>query len=289
MPPIVTVEAALRSAHTELEPSSPTPLLDAEILLGFITRRSRTQLRSEPERRLTTNEYARFLELVQRRRRGEPIAYLTGTREFWSLELDVNESVLVPRPETELIVERALFHMRTTNARVLDLGTGSGAIALAIAHERRLCSVLAIDASAKALDVAQHNARKHGLANLRFRVSNWFEAVERDERFDIVLSNPPYIAEGDPDLAADVLKYEPSTALIAGRTGFEAIEAIVSNAAVHLHEGGWLVVEHGMRQAAVVRRLLEQAGFTSVASHADLAGIERVSEGRWTHSRKHSD
>jgi release factor glutamine methyltransferase len=283
-----SVEAALRNAQLELRRSS-TPQLDAEVLLAFVTRRTRTQLRATPERPLTPDEHGEFRRLIERRSRGEPIAHLTGTREFWSLELSVNANVLVPRPETELAVERALLHMRSPEARALDLGTGSGAIALAIARERPSSSVVATDASPAALEVAKHNACQLGLAHIEFRDGDWFGALRDRERFDVIISNPPYIAEGDPELAADVIAYEPRQALIAGASGMEAIEAIITSAARHLQAGGWLILEHGVRQAVPVRQLLEQAGFISVASHADLAGIERVSEGQWPASCEYRD
>ena len=279
-----SVETALRAAQMELI-GSDTPQLDAEVLLAFVTKRTRTQLRSAPEHLLTDDEYDRFRRLTARRTRGEPIAYLSGTREFWSLTLHVDATVLVPRPETELLVERALLHMTNPGARILDLGTGSGAIALAIASERPASDVLATDASSAALEVAQRNARELGLSRVRFQLSDWFGNLG-NEQFDIVVSNPPYIAAGDPQLAADVLAYEPRQALIAGTAGLEAIAVIITTAPRHLQQGGWLIIEHGIHQAPDVRRLLEQVGFISVASHADLAGIERVSEGQWPSSVK---
>ena len=279
-----SVETALRAAQMELI-GSDTPQLDAEVLLAFVTKRTRTQLRSAPERLLTGDEYDRFRRLTARRNRGEPIAYLTGTREFWSLTLHVDATVLVPRPETELLVERALLHMTNPGARMLDLGTGSGEIALAIASERPASDVLATDASSAALEVAQRNARELGLSRVRFQLSDWFSNLGK-EQFDIIVSNPPYIAAGDPQLAADVLAYEPRQALIAGTAGLEAIAVIITTAPRHLQQGGWPIIEHGIHQAPDVRRLLEQVGFISVASHADLAGIERVSEGQWPSSVK---
>jgi release factor glutamine methyltransferase len=237
---------------------------------------------------LTSDEHAQFQRLIERRRGGEPVAYLTGSREFWSLQLDVNSSVLVPRPETELLVERALLHLQDRSARVVDLGTGSGAIALAIAHERPSIEVWATDASPDALELAARNACKLGSTHVTFKLGDWLSALPR-ERFDLIVSNPPYIAAGDRDLAPNVLAYEPYRALISGATGFEAIETIVAAAPSHLHEGGWLLLEHGLHQAPRVRSLLEQVGFTSVASHADLAGIERVSEGQWLRSHQRRD
>lgn len=278
-----SVETALRAAQVELA-GSDTPQLDAEVLLAFVTNRTRTQLRSAPERLLTDDEYERFRQLTARRNRGEPIAYLTGTREFWSLTLHVDATVLVPRPETELLVERSLLHIMNPSARILDLGTGSGAIALAVASERPASDVLATDASSAALEIAQRNACELGLGRIRFQLSDWFSNLG-NEQFDVIASNPPYIAAGDPQLAADVLAYEPRRALIAGTTGLEAIAVIITTAPRHLQQDGWLIVEHGIHQAPQARRLLEQAGFTSVASHADLAGIERVSEGQWCGSR----
>lgn len=278
-----TFASALRNAARSLATATVSPQLDAELLLARVTGRTRAQLRAAPERILNAEEEAELSKLVERRRRGEPIAYILGTREFWSLELQVNSDVLIPRPETELLVERALIHLPETRpAQALDLGTGSGAIALALAQERSLLQVTATDFSSAALKVAELNARRLRLP-VRFILANWYSALPQC-RFDLIVSNPPYIAENDPDLEPAVLASEPREALIAGPSGLEAIEQIVSGAPPFLLPDGWLLLEHGWRQAEAVRSLLVSAGFSGVASHADLAGAERVTEGHWSPS-----
>jgi release factor glutamine methyltransferase len=212
--------------------------------------------------------------LLARRARGEPIAYLVGTKGFWSLELEVTSGVLIPRPETELVVELALARLGDTD-RVLDLGTGSGAIALAIAKERPRCRVTASDVSATALDIARHNAARLSL-DARFIESDWFSAIEG--RFDVIVCNPPYVAADDPHLGA--LVYEPRGALVAGHDGLGALRRVIADAPQHLVESGALIVEHGSTQGTAVRELFARAGFVAIATHRDLAGHERVTAGR---------
>lgn len=272
-----TVHGSLVAGAKHLT-GSETPERDAQLLLHAVTGRSRTDFYAAPEATLTPDEISRYTELLERRARGEPIAYLLGRREFWSLELSVTASVLIPRPETELVVERALARMKSEDA-ILDLGTGSGAIALAVAYERPRSSVTAVDVSVEALTVARENAMQLGITNVRFLQGNWYEPV-RGSRYALILSNPPYIAANDPHLDPRVSRYEPHMALIAGTTGFEALEHIIAHAPAYLEPGGGLIVEHGWQQAVRVRTLLEKAGFAHVVSHADLAGHERVTEGR---------
>jgi release factor glutamine methyltransferase len=279
--PSQTVSDALHTATAMLSRSSPSPRLDAELLLEHVTGLPRTNFRAMPERALPPAAGWSFQQLVKRRLQGEPVAYIRGQQEFWSLLLEVGPAVLVPRPETELVVERALAHLDVAaSARVADLGTGSGAIALAIASERPAAQVLGVDLSKDALDVASRNAARLGISNAQFQRSHWFADLPSELRFEVIAANPPYIAEGDPDLAPDVRKYEPGFALVSGRTGLEAIEEIVAGAASHLEPGGWLVLEHGWKQAADVRSRLVSKGYAHVRSHADLAGRERVTEGR---------
>jgi release factor glutamine methyltransferase len=219
--------------------------------------------------------------LFERRLNGEPIAYLLGKREFYGLNFKISPATLIPRPDTELLVELALQRIPPHEPyRVLDLGTGSGAIALAIAHARPATEVLASDASHTALEVARENAQRLGIANAAFVQSDWFAALST-QRFDLIVSNPPYISVGDPHLQCGDVRFEPSSALASGDDGLYDIRCIVARTQAYLQPGGWLLLEHGYTQAAQVRELLRQAGFGEVFSAPDLAGIERVSCGRF--------
>jgi len=273
-----TISDALHTATLLLERTSASARLDAELLLEYVTGLSRTDFRAAPERALPAAAGWSFQQLIRRRLQGEPVAYIRGHQEFWSLLLEVSPAVLIPRPETELVVERTLALLRPDAKEVADLGTGSGAIALAVASERPSLQVTAVDASADALEIARRNAARLQLGNVHFERGSWFTPFA-GRRFDVVAANPPYIARGDSNLAADVGRFEPEIALVAGATGLEAIEQIVAQAAAHLQPGGWLVLEHGWTQAAAVRERLVRSGFAHVRSHADLAGHERVTEG----------
>jgi release factor glutamine methyltransferase len=258
--------------------SSQSPQLDAELLLAFIADRSRAALRAHPEQTLEPELIARYRQLLARRVRGEPLAYLTGEREFWSLSLAVTPDVLVPRPETELAVERCLALLSETAAAVADLGTGSGAIALALASERRDWRIFATDCSPAALQVARGNAARLKLANVEFVAGRWFEPLQ-GRAFDLIVSNPPYVAAADP--ALEQLRYEPAIALSPGVTGLEALTHIAWTAREHLRHGGALVLEHGSTHAADVARVLVSAGYARVRCYADLGGHDRVTEARW--------
>jgi release factor glutamine methyltransferase len=254
--------------------------LDAELLLAHALGVSRAKLYAWPEHEPDASQREAFERLVTARERGEPIAYLIGRREFWSLDLAVSPAVLIPRPETELLVELALARLqRDADLRVADLGTGSGAIALAIARERPRARVVATDASDAALDVARGNAARLGLRNVAFVHGDWCNALA-DEAFDVIVSNPPYIAAGDPHLETGDLRREPRAALVSGVDGLDAIRRIVPDAAMHLTADGWLLLEHGWDQAVRVRALLEANGYVDVASERDAAGHERVTLGR---------
>lgn len=288
-----TISDALHTATTLLSRTSPSARLDAELLLEHVTGLSRTSFRTAPERVLPAAAGWSFQQLLKRRIKGEPIAYIRGQQEFWSLLFEVTPAVLIPRPETELVVERALQHLeKNTAAWVADLGTGSGAIALAIASERPAVQIVAIDASKDALEVATRNAARLQIANVRYLHGSWFAPLTGDSpvesftgsfaaQFNVIVANPPYIAADDIDLSPEVRRHEPGMALICGPTGLEALNHIVGAAPRHLAPGGWLVLEHGWKQADAVRDLLVRTGFTHVRSHADLAGHERVTEGRW--------
>ncbi len=273
-----TVSDALHTATLLLSRNSPSARLDAELLLEYVTGLSRTSFRAAPERELPAHAGWSFQQLVKRRLQGEPVAYIRGQQEFWSLLFEVTPAVLIPRPETELVVERALEHLdKNAAARVADLGTGSGAIALAIASERPAAKIVASDISKDALAIAMRNVARLQVPNVTLTQSSWFAALQGP--FDLIVANPPYIAIDDPDLSAAVRRHEPAAALISGRDGLEAIEHIASAAPRYLASGGWLVLEHGWKQAGAVRDLLVRNGFTRVRSHADLAGHERVTEG----------
>jgi release factor glutamine methyltransferase len=278
--PPATVEALLRAGVRLLAATSRTPRLDAELLLANALGCSRTRLFTARDESVRTAAGERFRALLAERRAGRPVAQLTGRREFWSLDLAVTPDVLTPRPETELLVERALARIAGHRSpRVLDLGTGSGAVALAIAAERGDAALLATDASPAALAVARVNASALGLAQLDFACGDWFAAAGTGQ-FDLIVSNPPYVADdewagSDPELA-----FEPRAALAAGPDGLDALRVIVAGAPAHLAPGGWLVLEHGASQGGAVRDLVRRAGLGSVATTADLAGLPRVTEGR---------
>ena len=253
---------------------------DAALLLSHVLDRSRGWLFAHADDPVADADAAAFASLLARREVGEPVAYLCGRRGFWTLDLAVTPATLIPRPDTELLVELALERLPAGHAPdVADLGTGSGAIALALASERPRARVVGTDASAAALDVARANAVRLGIDNVEFRQGDWFDAVP-GRRFDLVASNPPYIADGDPHLARGDLRHEPPAALSSGPDGLDAIRAITAAAPAHLVPGGWLLLEHGWDQGAAVRTLLQAAGLCQVATHADLERRDRISLGR---------
>ena len=255
--------------------------LEAKMLLAHVLGRDRAWLAAHGDAALETGEARAFDALVRRRSAGEPIAYLTGRREFYGLDLEITPDVLIPREETEGLVELALAWLPTGAAvRVLDLGCGSGAVALAIARERPLASVTGIDVSPAAIELARRNATRLAIANAAFAESDWFADVA-PERFALIVANPPYVGENDPHLHAGDLRFEPPGALASGHDGLDAIRAIVAAAPSHLSPGAHFAVEHGYDQARNVRSLLTAAGFEAIASARDLAGIERVTYGRW--------
>lgn len=269
--------------------ASGLPSLDAQVLAAHALGIARTRLVTSGQRELSAAAAAQLEALFARRRAGEPVAYITGEREFYGLSFHVTPAVLIPRPETELLVDFALEKFGVSaHGRVLDLGTGSGCVAVAVAHARLGLEVTAVDASEQALAIACDNARRLAAPLVRFLHGDWFGPVA-GRRFDAVLANPPYIPEGDPHLAQGDLRFEPRPALTAGRDGLAAIREIVSAAPCHLVPGGWLAFEHGYDQAERCRALLAQAGFAAVFSRADLAGIERVSGGRLSLDAERSD
>jgi len=274
IPARFTVRTLLEAARARVDPA------DAELLLAHVLGRPRGWLYAHAEAVIAADEAERFEALLERRGCGEPVAYLCGRRGFWTLDLVVSPDTLIPRPETERLVELALERLpRGGGARIADLGTGSGAIALALAAERPDATVAATDASPAALAVAAANARAAGLANVGFHAGDWFAALP-GRRFDLVASNPPYIADGDPHLREGDLRFEPPAALSSGEDGLDAIRAIIAGAPMHLSPGGWLLLEHGWTQGAAVRALLQAAGFVEVSTHRDLEERDRVTLGR---------
>jgi release factor glutamine methyltransferase len=254
---------------------------DAEILLSHCLRKSRTWLYTWPDAPVTAGDIAQFTALLARRRNGEPVAYLVGHREFWSLDLEVASGTLIPRPDTETLVEWALELPLCDSAQVLDLGTGSGAIALALASERGGWQVQGVDLNQAAVALAKRNAARCRLSHVTFAQSDWFAGVS-GKRFDLLVSNPPYIDSGDEHLSRGDLRFEPSSALVSGQSGLADIAHIVAAAPAHLLARGWLLLEHGFAQGPAVRQLLATHGFTDIMTRSDLAGRERVSGGRWS-------
>jgi len=279
---MTTIADALAWASSRLQDVSSNPRLEAEVLLAHSLAVSRTHLYTWPEQALSDQSRTAMLTLVEQRRQGIPIAYLTGLQEFWSLPLTVSSDTLIPRSETELIVEEALARIPAAQAQaVLDLGTGSGAIALAIASERPLATVCAVDISPGALQIAALNASQLKL-KVQFLESDWFAALH-GQRFNLIAANPPYIGEDEPELKVSDLRYEPRQALIAKESGLAALKHIIMNAPAHLEHDGWLLVEHGYQQGAACRDIFKQAGFTQVATRQDLQGHDRVTLAQISH------
>jgi release factor glutamine methyltransferase len=275
-----TVAQAIRRARELLTRSGVEDArLEAEVLLAHALRSDRTSLRAFPERTIASDARCAFEDLLEKRATGVPVAYLTGVREFWSLELNVTPATLIPRAETERLVDLALEVIPGDAAwSVADLGTGSGAIALALARERPRCRVVATDVSSPAIAVAAENALRHGLANIEWRVGDWFAATPR-EQFDVVVSNPPYIAAGDPHLARGDLRFEPVQALTCGDDALRDLRTIISSAPLHLRAEGTLLVEHGFDQRDAVRDLFRASGFRNIEVFDDYAGVPRVVRG----------
>ncbi|WP_318639524.1 peptide chain release factor N(5)-glutamine methyltransferase [Stenotrophomonas sp. STM01] len=274
----VNVAELLREAAGRL--SGADARHEAEQLLLHVLGVERAWLFAHATDAVDPDARQRFELLVTRRAEGHPLAYLVGRRGFWTLDLQVNTATLIPRPETELLVEQALARLPDDDmVRVADMGTGSGAVALSIASERPLATVMATDVLGPALAVAVKNAQAHGLENVWFRRGHWFVALGAD-RFDMIVSNPPYIAAGDPHLTQGDLRFEPPPALASGADGLDAIREIVAGAPEHLVPGGWLLLEHGWDQGEAIRALLEQAGFVDAQTVQDLEQRDRVTLGR---------
>ena len=272
------IQDLLKASTRRLENSSDSPRLDAEVLLCHVLDRDRSYLISWPEKQLTANQLEAFEDLLQQRINGIPVAHLTGQREFWSLDLKVTPDTLIPRPDTETLVEQVLEHYpQTTGIRFADLGTGTGAIALAVASERPGWEIIATDQSSATLAVASANADKLGISNIRFKLGSWCEALG-DELFDIIASNPPYIPETDPHLDQGDVRFEPRSALASGAQGLDDIEIILACSRTHLKPGGMVILEHGYDQRAVVHEIFTKYGFKQIQQHQDIAGNPRQKE-----------
>jgi len=276
---VPTIAALLAAGRTRL--AGEDAAREAELLLGHVLGRSRAQLFAFSDTRVDADAAAAYARLIERRAQGEPVAYLLGRQGFWSLDLEVDPATLIPRPETELLVECALARLPAERGcAVADLGTGSGAIALALARERPQARIVAVDASAAALAIAQRNAQRLRLPNIDFIHGDWLAPLA-GRRFALIASNPPYLADDDPHLGQGDLRFEPRSALACGRDGLDAIRRIIAMAPAHLAPEGWLLLEHGYRQGAAVRELLAEHGFLDIATELDLEQRERVSLGRW--------
>ncbi|MGB3609871.1 MAG: peptide chain release factor N(5)-glutamine methyltransferase [Cellvibrio sp.] len=278
----LTIAVCLRLAQ-QLTAVSESPRLDIEILLAHILQKERTFLFTWPETALTREQEDQFTAAFERRLGGEPVAHIIGQREFWSLPLFVNNTTLIPRPDTELLVETILnlfaSDMHNQPRQVLDLGTGTGAIVLALAHEKKHWHCLGVDNQPDAVQLAQRNRDHLQLHNVTIRQSDWFTAVDQTD-FDVIVSNPPYIAADDPHLQQGDVRFEPLSALVADNQGFRDIENIVQQAKHYLLPNGWLLIEHGYQQGLAVRRLFEQSGYAAIQTLSDLGGNERVTLGK---------
>jgi len=282
--PVTTVLACLKNAQTRLiqalDLSASDARLEAQLFLTQVLSVNRAWLLAHDDAELTAPQTAQFETTLNRRLHGEPVAYIFGEKEFYGLRFKVNRAVLIPRPETELLVDLGLARLPlNTPCRVLDLGTGSGAIALTLAKLRPLAEVVAVDVSADALQLAADNAAHLGLSNVRFIQSDWFSQLDTVGKFDAIVSNPPYIAAHDRHLSQGDLRFEPARALASGPLGHDALDLIILHAPQLLSPAGWLALEHGYDQAAHVRAALSQAGFQAIITQCDLAGVDRVTSG----------
>ena len=274
-----SIRQILISAPGLLSGASTSPKLDIELLLSEILKVSREYLHTWPDQRLTDEQLLKFQHLLQQRQHGKPIAYILGKQAFWSLTLKVKAATLIPRPETELLVDIILQKFASIkNLSVLDLGTGSGAIALALATEQPTWQITAVDYSFDALGVAQENANYYGITSVAFIHSNWYSNLS-NRKYDIIVANPPYIAENDPALHQHVLQYEPKTALISKQDGFADMIEIIDKAKYFLKKNGFIVLEHGYQQSQEVKNILRKYGYTNTQSHTDLSGIMRAASG----------
>lgn len=285
-----TIEAVLKQASFEIAASgSRSASLDAAVLLCHVLGKPRSYLLTWPERALSNTQWQAFSQLLERRVAGEPVAYITGEREFWSLNLSVAPSTLIPRPDTERLVELALDKALTIEGDILDLGTGTGAIALALASELPKRQLIGVDYQQSAVKLATDNGAKLTIANARFLQGSWFEPIDPTHLFAVIVSNPPYIDHKDPHLLQGDVRFEPSSALIAENNGLADIELISEQSVGHLLHGGWLLFEHGFEQGQAVRNILTQQGFENVITEQDYAGNDRVTLGQWNRTSSRTE
>jgi len=273
----MNIQEALNRAYSELE--SEEPQVDAQYLLSFVLDKDFTWLKTWSDRNLTEKQILQFEKLIVRRNQGEPVAYITGEKHFWTLTLKSNSSTLIPRAETEILVEQALLFLEKYPAvKVLDLGTGTGAIGLAIASERSKDLVYACDLEGDAVELAKLNAKNNNIDNIEIFQSDWFSRVEVTD-FDLIVANPPYIVKDDPHLTQGDLIFEPDSALVSGENGFADIKKIIRQATGYLNKQGVLMLEHGFEQGEQVRELLAAYGYTQVKTIQDLSKLDRVTMG----------
>ncbi len=271
---------AVKHAQQQLV-ESDSARLDAEILLSSILKCERTHLYTYPEQSLSSIELSSFNELILLRTEGHPIAHLIQKKEFWSLELQVTTDTLIPRPETEVLVEVALNCIpKESSCSVLELGTGTGAISIAIASDRQLAKITATDIKESVLQVAQLNAESHQLSNITFENASWFD-IKNIDTYDLIVSNPPYISINDPHLGQGDVRFEPESALVSGKEGLDDLQIIITGAKKHLNTNGWLLLEHGCQQGKAIRQLLKENNFSTISTLKDYSNLDRVSIGQW--------
>lgn len=282
----MSIERVLKQATAALTVAGfDTPQLDAQVLLMFVLGVERSYLYTWPDQALSATTHEQFDKLLQRRLQGEPVAYLTGNREFWSLPFEVSSSTLIPRPDTEVLVETALSLLADQPAEILELGTGTGAIAIALKTERPQWRITAVDKVPAAVALAKRNAERllstSQQQTLKVRESDWFQAIAAAQQFQLIVSNPPYLAADDPHLQQGDVRFEPQSALVADAQGFADYQAIIRRAPNYLVAGGWLVFEHGCEQGQALRTILTNAGYENAQTWLDYAGLERVTGARW--------
>jgi release factor glutamine methyltransferase len=266
----------------QLQSTSDSPQLDCELLLCYVLDVDRTWLRTWPEKEISKSLEAKFCALLEQRVQGQPIAYLVGSRGFWSMDLQVSKDTLIPRPETELLVELTLGLKLPKNSHGLDLGTGTGAVVLALASERLDMNFTAVDSQMGAVSLAKKNCQNLGLVNVAIFQSDWFDSVQlKENQFDLIVSNPPYISANDPHLQQGDVRYEPNTALVSGVDGLDDLKKIIAKSPCYLKPEGWLLLEHGFDQGPATAHLMSKAGFQKVVTHKDYNQIDRVTLGQW--------